>query len=323
MNYITTCPACETQFLLTTDQLKVQRGKVQCGHCQHVFNAKNRLTEVSEGASEGASSDDRTTHAIGIDANELNVENSTSDNLNMADGQANNSQITNSQVYNDKIDGDSSETNDFSTAPYTDFDGAENAGLDDYKIYDEQTGSSNASTAPTFIQDLTTEPQFTKEPFNLKKLLIALLGLFLLILALLQAVFFFRTQLAAQYPQAKPYLQQICQALQCEIKLAQNLNLLTIDDSDMQESDDYQDVISFSSVLINNANYVQAYPNIELTLTDTQDQPVLRKLVTPKEYLAENVQVEAGMNARQELRLNLAIDASDLIVAGYRVLLVY
>ena len=139
----------------------------------------------------------------------------------------------------------------------------------------------------------------------------------------MQTLYFLRTQIAAQYPQFKSHLLQACRALNCEIKLAQNLNLLTIDDSDMQESDDYEDVISFSSVLINNANYVQDYPNIELTLTDTQDQPVLRKLVTPKEYLTKNIQLEAGMDARQELRLNLVIDASELIVAGYRVLLVY
>ena len=48
MNYITSCPSCETQFLLTTQHLKAHRGKVQCGNCEHIFNAKNRLTEVSD-----------------------------------------------------------------------------------------------------------------------------------------------------------------------------------------------------------------------------------------------------------------------------------
>ena len=48
MNYITSCPACETQFLLTTEHIKAHRGKVQCGQCEHIFNAKNRLTEVSD-----------------------------------------------------------------------------------------------------------------------------------------------------------------------------------------------------------------------------------------------------------------------------------
>jgi predicted Zn finger-like uncharacterized protein len=48
MNYITSCPACETQFMLTKEHLKAYRGKVQCGNCEHIFNAKNRLTEISD-----------------------------------------------------------------------------------------------------------------------------------------------------------------------------------------------------------------------------------------------------------------------------------
>ena len=310
MNYITTCPSCETQFLLNIDQLKAQRGKVQCGHCQQLFNAKNRLTEVAENTNIDA--------ALSTDISIRDADDSTVEN-----GASNNLSVDHIQAFNDTSDNYTSDTSDFSANRITAFHTDENLRADDRETFNDQTEGSNSASAPTIIQDLTTEPQFTKEPFNLKKLWISLLGLLLLILALLQTLYFFRTQIAAQYPQFKPYLLQACQALNCEIKLAQNLNLLTIDDSDMQESDDYEDVISFSSVLINNANYVQDYPNIELTLTDTQDQPVLRKLVTPKEYLTKNIQVEAGMDARQELRLNLVIDASELTVAGYRVLLVY
>lgn len=314
MNYITTCPACETQFLLNTEQLKAHRGKVQCGHCQHVFNAKNRLTEVVADTSR----DDQTVYASGSDANDLSIENGAHNDLNVADDQA-----SNMQEYNGKTDGESGGTDDFSTVPYTAFNVDENAAQSDYETYNEQVHGSSSANAPTFVQDLTTEPQFSKEPFKLKNLLLPFFGLLLLILAFAQTVYFLRVQIAAQYPQYKPYLQQACQAFHCEIKLAQNLDLLTIDDSDMQESDDYQDIIDFSSVLINNAKYVQSYPNIELTLTDTQDQPVLRKLVTPKEYMSEGVQIDAGIEALQEVRLNLVIDAGDLSVAGYRVLLVY
>ena len=310
MNYITTCPSCETQFLLNIDQLKAQRGKVQCGHCQQLFNAKNRLTEVAENTNIDA--------ALSTDISIRDADDSTVEN-----GASNNLSVDHIQAFNDTSDNYTSDTSDFSANRITAFHTDENLRADDRETFNGQTEGLNSASAPTIIQDLTTEPQFAKEPFNLKKLWISLLGLLLLILALLQTLYFFRTQIAAQYPQFKPYLLQACRALNYEIKLAQNLNLLTIDDSDMQESDDYEDVISFSSVLINNANYVQDYPNIELTLTDTQDQPVLRKLVTPKEYLTKNIQVEAGMDARQELRLNLVIDASELTVAGYRVLLVY
>ncbi|MEE9331230.1 MAG: zinc-ribbon domain-containing protein, partial [Methylophilaceae bacterium] len=48
MNYITSCPKCDTQFLLNDELIKVHRGKVQCGSCELVFNAKTRLTEVAD-----------------------------------------------------------------------------------------------------------------------------------------------------------------------------------------------------------------------------------------------------------------------------------
>ncbi|MFT6067596.1 MAG: putative Zn finger-like uncharacterized protein, partial [Methylophilaceae bacterium] len=38
MNYITSCPQCDTQFLLNNELIAAYEGKVQCGSCKHVFN---------------------------------------------------------------------------------------------------------------------------------------------------------------------------------------------------------------------------------------------------------------------------------------------
>ena len=48
MKYITSCPKCDTHFLINDELIKAHRGKVQCGSCEHVFNAKTRLTEVAD-----------------------------------------------------------------------------------------------------------------------------------------------------------------------------------------------------------------------------------------------------------------------------------
>ena len=116
---------------------------------------------------------------------------------------------------------------------------------------------------------------------------------------------------------------QACAQLQCEINLPKNLDFFALDDSDMQEDSEHKDVIKFSSLLINNAPYAQTYPNIELTLTDTADLPVLRRLIKPSEYLASNTNAATGIDSREEMRINLSINVTDIAVAGYRVLLVY
>ena len=309
MNYITSCPACETQFLLTTEHLKAHRGKVQCGQCEHIFNAKNRLTEVSDDIHSPAE------YMASLEPEQQANPPNTLPNV---------SQNTESKPINAVLEGvlgavpnlDNLNTNT-TLYPQADdpFIGDQtHINIDDNYSYEDET--------PIIIDDLVNKAKLEKKQTKLNSWLV-LVGLSLLILASLQTIFFLRSKIATEYPQFKPYLVQACGALQCDIDVPKNLDLLTIDDSDMQESETYEKVIDFSSLLINNANYNQAYPNIELTLTDTDDKPVVRKLITPSEYLKTNANLADGMPGNDQIRMKLAISVADLSVAGYRVLLTY
>lgn len=326
MNYITSCPACETQFLLTKDHLKAYRGKVQCGHCHHVFNAKNRLTEVSDdihSVDEYAAVEqigNVETNDDFADSVDLDIE-SPSEHLEstVAQDEKPISEVLNvvlETVPNLSDLGTQGEltSKQESEKPYVSNQATPAIAEEDIDI--------DAVRAPIFIDDLTVDPKFQ---FNKPKRSIGLiLGCILLLLvAALQSIYFLRSTIAVHYPQFKPHLEQACDYLKCKVNLPKHLDLLTIDDSDMQESEDYLDVINFSSLLINNAPHAQAYPNIELTLTDIDDKPVLRKLVPPQEYLNSGVNIVDGMTAREEVRINLAINVQNLSVAGYRVLLTY
>jgi predicted Zn finger-like uncharacterized protein len=44
---ITSCPNCETSFVVTQQQLSAHGGKVRCSNCNHVFNAVEWLSEVA------------------------------------------------------------------------------------------------------------------------------------------------------------------------------------------------------------------------------------------------------------------------------------
>ena len=61
---------------------------------------------------------------------------------------------------------------------------------------------------------------------------------------------------------------------------------------------------------------------LELTLTDTSDQTVVRKVFEPSSYLDKSHPVSA-MLAKSELQANLALDIGDLKAAGYRLFLFY
>ena len=304
MNYITSCPACETQFLLSTEQLKAHRGKVQCGNCEQIFNAKNRLTEVSDDIHSAAeyqasieAHDHDSTPAIDEKpiSEVLNVALGAVPNLNNLDDLEADKKSSDAYISHTKIE------------PQADI----------IKVYDV-----DQINVPIYIDDLSTNPNFDKQKTKVNYWLV-LFGLILAVLAGLQSLYYFRTSIAADYPQFKPYLVLACVQLQCEIELPKNLDFFALDDSDMQEDFEHKDVIKFSSLLINNAPYAQTYPNIELTLTDTADQPVLRRLIKPSEYLASSTNAATGIDSREEMRINLNINVTDIAVAGYRVLLVY
>jgi len=48
MALATTCPLCKTSFKVVPDQLKLRRGLVRCGACQHVFSGIDFLRYVDE-----------------------------------------------------------------------------------------------------------------------------------------------------------------------------------------------------------------------------------------------------------------------------------
>jgi predicted Zn finger-like uncharacterized protein len=309
MNYITACPACDTQFLLTKEHLKAHRGKVQCGNCEHIFNAKNRLTEVSDDIQSAAE------YNATLNIDTLQFDEKPID------------AVLNNVLENvPSLQDLASSPNDASPIEANQQQAIQNAYFDESTIHATpeivEAYDAEPIHKPILIEDLTADARFSKPKLRTNYWLI-LFCLLLALLAGLQSIYALRTQLTAEYPQFKPLLMQACAVLKCEIPLPKNLDLLSIDDSDMQEDEDHEHVIKFTSLLINNANYAQAYPNIELTLTTTDDQPVLRRLIQPSEYLKANTNAADGIGAREEIRINLAINVKDLAVAGYRVLVVY
>lgn len=147
----------------------------------------------------------------------------------------------------------------------------------------------------------------------------------LVMMALLtaQAAYIYRSQIAAYFPDLKPYLQRYCEFLQCTVGLPQFSELLSIESSDLQADPNRSGLIVLTAILRNRAPFAQAYPVLELTFTDTQDHMVARRVFTAAEYLASNANPNLGMQANSEFTTKLYIDSDDLKPAGYRLFLFY
>lgn len=192
------------------------------------------------------------------------------------------------------------------------------------EIASTEVTADTASQLPSYLGDAVKKNRL--RPGNTGKSrtwLWAFASLILVLTAGLQSIYFLRDEIAIYYPVSKPYLLQACQKLTCTINLPKKIDFIVIDDSDMQEDAEHAGIVRFASTLINHGNHVVAYPNLELTLTDVDDKPVLRRIFKPNEYLAAGTNIADGIQSGAETRINLAVTTSDIAVAGYRVFVTY
>lgn len=150
-----------------------------------------------------------------------------------------------------------------------------------------------------------------------------LLAVALAFTAMGQVLYFQRTDLAVRFPQARPWLEQMCHRLECRVELPHKADLLSIEDSDLQEDGEHVGAVRLNSTLANHAHFPQEFPQLELTLTDMEDHAVLRRIFTPQEYLPKETTLVAGMPADGEIHVKLTFSTGDIKPVGYRVYISY
>lgn len=151
----------------------------------------------------------------------------------------------------------------------------------------------------------------------------AIAALLLLLMLLAQAAYFFRVDLAAHLPILKPALTGYCEILKCSVPLPQYTDLISIESSELEADPANANQITLSALLRNRAPYAQAFPNLELTLNDSQDKPLARRLFMPADYLPPSETEVAGLLPNHELVIKLHLSTVDLKPSGYRLVLLY
>jgi predicted Zn finger-like uncharacterized protein len=171
------------------------------------------------------------------------------------------------------------------------------------------------------------EPEFVKrsrkqeQSGRTRRVLMAGGAVVLALLLATQLLLEFRNVLAARYPAARPLLSAGCALLGCRIGLPSQVENLAIETGELSTLG--VDTYSLNTLLRNQGSLVQAWPSIQLELTDANDKPVLRRVFGPADYLPQGVSAAAGFAARSEqpVRLNFAL--TDLKPSGYHMIIFY
>jgi hypothetical protein len=99
---------------------------------------------------------------------------------------------------------------------------------------------------------------------------------------------------------------------------------MSIESSDLQADTQRQGVIVLNALLRNRAPFVQEYPDLELTLTDQGDQPLIRRVLKPGEYVQPNRSILAqGIAGGAEESVRIYLDPGGLLATGYQLFLFY
>ena len=293
---LTRCPSCATTFRITPEQLKARQGRVRCGQCQGVFNALETLVE--EAAHVAVAAEVAATEApIGSPLPEP-------------------APVTEIGAPPDPT---------FSPEPAFPAEPAAAEALIEPAPLAAVAPASETSDPETLVDYepgfdslLAEEPPRRAWPW--------VLGALLVLAALaLQAAHHYRVELAVMLPEARPTLLATCEYAGCDLPLPRKISLIGIESSDLHPDPANAAQLQLVATIKNRAPFAQEYPHLELTLTDTADKALLRRVLAPADYLPGpgNAGQAAGFGPASDLALSLALEVKELAPVGYRLYVFY
>jgi hypothetical protein len=138
-----------------------------------------------------------------------------------------------------------------------------------------------------------------------------------------QAIVHYRVELSVKIPGSKPALQAMCDVLDCKLPLPSQIDLIGIETSDLSPGPEGAGQLQLAATLRNRAPYGQAWPHLELTLTDGADKALVRRTLAPADYLPPTRKSEDGFPARSEQQVHLDLKAPGVPAVGYRLYVFY
>lgn len=348
MSLITSCPACATMFRVVPDQLKISEGWVRCGHCGEVFDAAAHLADAGSAASSepaaagvpsppaGASSPSDAagrgretppapppasvplplTPPKADTAAPIPVRSSRPPSPPPASSFGPDSELEPSSLdapfvfrRSDLVD-DGALPSVLPPAP-------QDSRLPDEDDFAGQDGDDLDSEQPSFVRQARRKALWRRPGMRLA---LTLASLVLAAGLVLQLAHHDRNRLAVAQPELRPALALMCGYLGCTLGHPRQIEAIVIDSSGFNRLRGENYRLSFN--VRNTAPNRVAAPALELTLTDAQDQPLMRRVLLPQELgLADGV-INAGSDWAGSAGVVVAPSGAGR-VAGYRLLAFY
>jgi predicted Zn finger-like uncharacterized protein len=133
----------------------------------------------------------------------------------------------------------------------------------------------------------------------------------------------FRVPLAAQSPAAATLLTAGCRLFGCTVGLPAQIDMVTIESSELQALPGSADTFTLLALLRNRSTVRQQWPHLELTLIDANEAPVARRIIAPRDYLSSSQNADEGFAPNSEQSARLVFSLAQVKAAGFRVYVFY
>ena len=283
------CPSCKTTFRVTSEQLKARLGQVRCGACKQVFNALDALVD--------ALPDTQPPLPPWRDAAAAPLE-----PLDLMASERSFHSLLSKEVLPElppiqRLVAENADDDQFAS--------------DDAELSDSTSDEENAAVSP-------------HSPAKRRRWPWAIAAGFAVISLIAQLGIHYRVEIAVLAPESRPALEVLCDLVMCTVDLPSKVELLSIEASDLHPSDPATPTqLELTATLRNRAPFAQTWPHLELTLTDTADSAVARRVIAPQEYLPRGRDATSGFASQSDNAVSVYLTTTGLPASGYRLYLFY
>ncbi|MEN9782768.1 MAG: hypothetical protein RJA24_111 [Pseudomonadota bacterium] len=320
----TRCVHCHTVFRVTTVQLQAHGGQVRCGRCMQVFDALAAL--APEPAVIEPQSPPAFDPVVGQESApplpQIDVlpdvlpeaEIIAADLSDQAEPVSADTPFSDPSPAIAQEDGVPVEEAPARHALVEELPGETTQTVADSPLVDTSASDVVPDADNPFTQAMAEEPASDPRRRGLPAAIAVML-----VALVLQGLFFYRSEVAAQHPLAKQWLSWICVQAGCSVVLPQRPQLILIEASDLQVIDPANpNRIQLTATLRNHAGYEVGYPALDLVLTNVNDHTLARRIFLPGDYLAAGRDAGSGIAANAELTVRLGLETGNLGAAGFR-----
>jgi len=154
------------------------------------------------------------------------------------------------------------------------------------------------------------------------RILGVLVALLLLALLAVQLAWWMRETVMVYWPQSVPLYQQACAKVGCHVLPPRDIDGLQVEPSDLRQVDDPHH-LELKMPLHNRFGVALAYPAIELTLLDRQNNAVLRRVLWPQDYVPPGTRIDAGLPAGTTQTMVVRLDTGNVVASNFRIEIFY